>query len=119
MKIAAEHAAESGDQRKRPARPSVELTLHHLPLDLEPDQEKEKGHQPIVDPMQQIEASDARMQRFFISAPEKTVRHGERERGAAHEQNSARRFGLDEALERRSRTARRGHERTPVICDAL
>jgi hypothetical protein len=31
------------------------------PLDPEPDQEKEKGHQPIVDLMPQIEASDARM----------------------------------------------------------
>ena len=56
-----EHAAESRDQRKRPARPGIELALHHLPLDLEPDQEKEKGHQPIVDPMPQIEASDACM----------------------------------------------------------
>jgi hypothetical protein len=55
--------------------------------------------------MQQIEASDARMQHFLISVPEERVRHGERERGAAHEQNAARCFGLDEALERRSRTA--------------
>jgi hypothetical protein len=45
------------------------------------------------------------MQRLFVGAPEEGVRHGKRKRGAAHEQNATRRFGLDEALERRSRTA--------------
>jgi len=39
-----EHAAKSRDQRKRAARPGVELPFHHLPLDLEPDQQKEEGH---------------------------------------------------------------------------
>jgi hypothetical protein len=101
-----EHAAESRDQRKRAVPPGIELPLNHLPLDLKPHQEKEKGHQPIVDPIPQIKAGDPRMQRLFVSGPEECVRHGERERGAAHEQNAARRFGFDEALERRSRTAR-------------
>ena len=88
-----EHAAEGGNQGKHAARPGVELALNHLPFDLETHQQKEEGHQPIVDPMQEIEAGDARMQRFSIRVPEDRIGHGQRERGAAHEQNAARSFG--------------------------
>ena len=56
----------------------VELTLNHLPLDLEPHQEKEEGHQPVVDPMQEIEAGDVRMQRFSISVPKERIGHCQR-----------------------------------------
>jgi hypothetical protein len=96
----------SSECRPHTARPGIELPLNHLPLDLEPDQEKEEGHQPVVDPIPQIEAGNARMQSLFVGAAKGGVRHGKRERCAAHEQNAARRFGLDEALERRSRAAR-------------
>jgi hypothetical protein len=57
-----EYAAKSRNQRKRAARPGVELPFYHLPLDLEPDQEKEKGHQPFIDLMQHLEPRDAGLQ---------------------------------------------------------
>jgi hypothetical protein len=60
------HAAKRSDQGKRAARPGIELPFNHLPFDLEPDQEKEEGHQPSVDPMQQIEVGDGRMQYRFV-----------------------------------------------------
>ena len=66
-----EHAAESRDQGKRAARPGVELPLDHLPLDLEPDQQKEEGHQPIVDPMEKIEAAKRRVQQRFVVCRER------------------------------------------------
>jgi hypothetical protein len=57
-----EYAAKSRNQRKRAARPGVKLPFYHLPLDLEPDQEKEKGHQPFIDLTQHLEPRDAGLQ---------------------------------------------------------
>ena len=85
-----EHAAESSDEGKRAVRPGIELPLNHLPLDLEPDQEKEKGHQSIVDPMQEIEAADRRMQHRFVIWRERRIGHGEAERRAPHQHDADR-----------------------------
>ena len=45
----------SGDRRERGAARLSELTFDELTLDLEPDDEEEQRHQPVVDPLPQRE----------------------------------------------------------------
>lgn len=49
------HAAERGCGRQQRGAPRREVSVGELALDLQPDDEKEDGHQPVVDPMPQVE----------------------------------------------------------------
>jgi hypothetical protein len=49
-----QHAAERGDGRQQRAAAGRELAHQEFPLDLEPDQQEEHGHEAVVDPVQQV-----------------------------------------------------------------
>ena len=49
------HAADGGDRRQRRGAPVAQLAHHQLALDLQPDDEEEHRHQPVVDPVVQVQ----------------------------------------------------------------
>ncbi len=105
-----EHAAERGNAGQRAPRPTIEFTGENLALDLEPDQQEEQRHQPVIDPMQDAEAADFDMQEFAVVAGKRRIGHNQPERGARHEHEAARSLGLGKALEGRAGSPNEGHE---------
>ena len=53
-----EHPADRGDRRQRGASRLAQLALDQFALDLQPDDEEEHRHQPVVDPLPEIEIED-------------------------------------------------------------
>ena len=62
------------DARQSPARPSGKLTVHDLPFDLQPDEQEEKGHQAIIDPMAYRKRTGFSVQQLLIARPQWRVR---------------------------------------------
>src|SRR5262249_18505817 len=93
-------AASSREGRERDLSGVGQLALHDLPLDLEPDQEEEHGHQAVVDPEDQGLRDYERPDPDLDGCPEKRMidalgaRVGEDEPGGRrdHEQDTARRL---------------------------
>ena len=94
-----DHAAESGGERQRAARPSVELARTKLALDLQSDQEKKQRHQSIVDPMEQVEIGDFRVEKSAVGSGKRGVGGNQPERGTRHQRESAGGFSLGKPLE--------------------
>ncbi len=79
-------AAMQGNARRGPA---VEFPDEDFALDLEPDQQEEQRHQPVIDPMQDAEAGDFGMQQLGVVVGESRIGDNQAERGARHEHQAA------------------------------
>ena len=84
--------------------PARKLALGYLPFDFQPDQQKEDGHQPVVDPEQQrlgkLERSDlddnCGFEEVVIEPFQGRVGQDQRQHGGAEQQEAACRLELQE-----------------------
>ncbi len=60
------HSAQRCQPRQDAARPGREFAAFQLAADLQPHQQEEQGHQPVIDPVMDAEAADIGMQRIEI-----------------------------------------------------
>jgi hypothetical protein len=63
-----DHAAYCGEAGKSPARPGRELAFDELALDLKPDEQKEHGHQAVVNPVQYTEPTQVEAERRDVAS---------------------------------------------------
>jgi hypothetical protein len=84
-----QHAARRRDPRQDAAPPGRELSVQDLALDLEADEQKEHGHQAVVDPVLDAERAEIRVQPGEIGRRQGRVRDGKRQRGCGHQHQSA------------------------------
>ena len=102
-----QHAAQRGDGRQRDLRRVGQVAFQHLPLELEPHQQEEHRHQPVVDPEEQglgdLQRADAHFDRDLEQGLVKGLRgrigDGHGRRRGDHQQDAARRFELEEGFE--------------------
>ena len=98
------HAAGGGDARQHAARPGRELAVQHLALDLQPDQQEEDRHQPVIDPQQQrlgdLERAeldgDRRVEQAVIEPGQRRIGQDQRQDGGTHQDEAAGRLQLEE-----------------------
>ncbi len=117
------HAADCGDPGNDEPAALGELAHRQLTADLQSDHEEEGRHQPVVDPVGEIEAelvaADPDRQvgapERLVGVRERGVRPDERDRRRRQQQTGAARLGAEEAAERR----RQGREQLPPAGDAL
>ncbi|MNV50838.1 hypothetical protein D3C71_1428660 [compost metagenome] len=83
------HARRSGDAGQGATRPCRQFSVQQLAFDLESDQEKEQGHQPVVDPVQRVEAAERGVQRREIGVGDGRVGDRERQAGGDDQDDAA------------------------------
>ena len=94
---ATDHAAERGERRqRRGARGRAARPIDELALDLQPDDEEEERHQPVVDPVVQVEREPEPMRSCLV--PEVLV--GVAQRGVGPDQRDDRRGEQQRAARR-------------------
>ena len=94
-----QHPADRGDGRERGASGLPQLALDELALDLEPDDEEEQRHQPVVDPLAQRQVeratSDAHVEvcgpQVDVARLPRRVGPDQRDDGRGDEDDTARR----------------------------
>ena len=115
-----DHAADRRDHRQRRLPPVAQLAEDQLALDLEPDDEEEDRHQPVVDPVPQVELElrSARAgspsgvcQSGVVARLPRRVGPHERDRRGHEEQDPARGLGGEEVPERARETGAVGSVR--------
>jgi len=83
------HAGRGGDAGEGAAGPGRQFSIQHLAFDLESDQKEEQGHQPVVDPVQGVEATERGVQRREIGVGDRRVGDGERQAGGGDQDHAA------------------------------
>ncbi|KQT58456.1 hypothetical protein ASG52_21595 [Methylobacterium sp. Leaf456] len=109
------HAAERGKPRQHPVGPGAQAPVEHLALDLQPDEQEEHRHQGVVDPVQDRQGAEIRLQGCEVGVRQRRVRHHERKRRGGH-QDEAAPASLVRAF-RRADTDRTGSAAARVIKD--
>ncbi|MNU97975.1 hypothetical protein D3C71_880720 [compost metagenome] len=79
--------------------PGGKLTVQHLALDLKPNEQKEDGHQRVIDPVLQAERPDINVQCVEIILSKRRVRRNDRQGGDDHEYNTARCLVVEKVAE--------------------
>jgi hypothetical protein len=60
------------------------LPVQYLALDLQPDQQKEQGHQPVIDPMLDRQRSQILVEQPLIAGGERRVGEDQRKQRRRH-----------------------------------
>ena len=94
------HAADRGDRRQRGGAPVAQLADDQLALDLEPDDEEEHRHQPVVDPVVQVQRPELAMPERLVAVTP-AVRPRQRDERADQDGDAAGRL-LAQELDQRS-----------------
>jgi hypothetical protein len=102
------HPADRGDDRERRLPPRRQFAGQELALDLQPDEQKEDGHEAIVDPLMQRESEgrsrkpdrNLGLPQVMIFVRPRGVRPRERNRRAREEDRAAERSCFREVLKR-------------------
>ena len=100
-----QHADAGGDQRQPAPVPARQAADEKLALDLQPDQQEERGHQAVVDPGMRRHRPEPGLQRVMIGAGGGAVGGEQGQRRRADQDQPARGFGLEEAADGRGWTA--------------
>jgi hypothetical protein len=103
-----DHACGGGNERQSPLRPGAQPPVDELALDLQPDEQEEQSHQPIVDPQMNAHRTKFRrqhrplrvMQQVMVGFGQRTVGHNQRGKRGRDQKNTARGFVFKQAAER-------------------
>ena len=101
------HAADGAGDRQRHLRGLRQRALHDLALDLEPDQQEEERHQPVVDPQHQRLAeidelpgeAEPGVEQALDRAGEWRIGQDQRQQRRPQERQRRRRLAVDELLQ--------------------
>jgi hypothetical protein len=104
-----DHTARRGDPGERAVGPGGELAVQELAFDLQADEQKEQGHQPVVDPVQHVEPAQGGVENLEVASRQRRVGYEEGQRRCAHEENSAGGLAIEEFAEDRRATNGRAH----------
>jgi hypothetical protein len=123
------HAADGAGDRQRHLRELRQRTLDDLALDLQPDQQEEQRHQPVIDPQHQRLAeidelpgeADPGVEQVLHRAGERRIGQHQRQQGRRHERQRRCRLAVDEFLQQIGlhvipRTAKRPGLATRASC---
>jgi hypothetical protein len=102
------HSGRGGDHRQPPFLPAGERAVDELPLDLQPDQQKEQGHQAVVYPemdghwpeLRRKDRTGLHVQQVAVGVAEGTVGENQRQCRRRHEQQTARRLAVEKVAQR-------------------
>lgn len=83
-----QHPAHRGYAREKTTSPAGEVTVEYLAFDLEPHQQEEERHQPIVDPVQKAERADLGIKGREVYRRERRVRGGNGQQGHGDEKQA-------------------------------
>jgi hypothetical protein len=113
-----DHAAQGRHARQNAPRPAGQLAVDRLALDLQPDQQEEHRHQPVIDPVGQAETADIDVQGVEITVGQRRVGDHQRQGGRAHQQQAAGGLAAQEGAQGGKR-AGAGDRHAAVLADSL
>jgi hypothetical protein len=101
-----DHPAQRGQTRQHPPPPRRQLPVQELALDLQPDQQEERRHQQVVDPVQDVERPDIGLEQREIAVRQRAVGDDQRQRRRRDQHQPAARLAAQQRSDHRAERGR-------------